>query len=128
MAANMKMAVFWVVAPCSVVEVYRRFRDSCCKAIALMMEAVSTSETSVNFYHTTRRNSPEDGHLQDLLQWSTHVLSEFLAILHATLTLAHLSQLQCCCCKDSHIKEPILQSQKLFLSCVSLDIHHRKQF
>jgi hypothetical protein len=25
-----KMAVFWVVAPCSVVEVYRRFRGRCC--------------------------------------------------------------------------------------------------
>jgi hypothetical protein len=28
-----------------------------------MMEAVSTSETSVNFYQTARRNIPEDGHL-----------------------------------------------------------------
>jgi hypothetical protein len=28
--------------------------------IALMMEAASTSETSVNFYQTTRRNIPED--------------------------------------------------------------------
>jgi hypothetical protein len=32
-------------------------------AIALMMEAASTSETSVNFYQTTRRNNPEDSHL-----------------------------------------------------------------
>jgi hypothetical protein len=31
--------------------------------IALMMEAASTSETPVNFYKTTRRNIPEDGHL-----------------------------------------------------------------
>jgi hypothetical protein len=29
-----------------------------------MMEAVSTSETSVNFYQTTRRNIPEDSHLR----------------------------------------------------------------
>jgi hypothetical protein len=30
-AANMKMAVVvWVVAPCSLVEVYRRFRGVCC--------------------------------------------------------------------------------------------------
>jgi hypothetical protein len=29
-AANMKMAVLWVVAPCSLVEVYRRFRGACC--------------------------------------------------------------------------------------------------
>jgi hypothetical protein len=33
------------------------------RAIALMMEAASTSETSVNFYQTTWRNNPEDSHL-----------------------------------------------------------------
>jgi hypothetical protein len=31
--------------------------------IALTMEATSTSETSVNFYQTTRRNNPEDSQL-----------------------------------------------------------------
>jgi hypothetical protein len=31
--------------------------------IALMMKAASTSETSANFYHTTRRNNPGDNHL-----------------------------------------------------------------
>jgi hypothetical protein len=31
--------------------------------IALKMKAASTSETSVNFYQTTRRNNPEDSHL-----------------------------------------------------------------
>jgi hypothetical protein len=45
----MTMAVFWVVAPCSLVD------------DGLMMEAASTSETSVNFYQDTRRN-PEDSH------------------------------------------------------------------
>jgi hypothetical protein len=42
----MKKAVFWVVA--------------------LMMEAASTYETSVNFYQTTRRYNPEDSQLQYL--------------------------------------------------------------
>jgi hypothetical protein len=28
-----------------------------------MMEAASTSETSVNFFQATRRNNPEDSHL-----------------------------------------------------------------
>jgi hypothetical protein len=28
--------------------------------VAMMMEAVSTSETSVSFYQTTQRNIPED--------------------------------------------------------------------
>jgi hypothetical protein len=41
-----KMAVFWDVAPCS-----------------QMTDAVSTSETSVSFYQTTRRNLPEDSHI-----------------------------------------------------------------
>jgi hypothetical protein len=29
-----------------------------------MMEAVNTSETTVNFYQTTRRYNPEDSHLR----------------------------------------------------------------
>jgi hypothetical protein len=40
-AASMKMTAFWDVAPCTLVEV------------DLMMEAVSTCETSVYFYETT---------------------------------------------------------------------------
>jgi hypothetical protein len=35
-----------------------------CCLIALMMEAARTSETSVNFYQTTRRYNPDDSHLQ----------------------------------------------------------------
>jgi hypothetical protein len=42
--------------------VYVRF-EVLSAAIALMMEAASTSETSINFYQTTRRNNPEDSHL-----------------------------------------------------------------
>jgi hypothetical protein len=42
------MAVFWVVVPCSPVEVYQR---------ALMMEAARTSETLVNFYQTVNCSS-----------------------------------------------------------------------
>jgi hypothetical protein len=52
-AASVKIRVFWDVAPCSHIEVDRRFR-------ALMMEAVRTYETSVNFNVTTRQYIPED--------------------------------------------------------------------
>jgi hypothetical protein len=43
---------------------------------ALMMEEVSTSEASINFYQTTRRNIPEDSHLhirrrEDLTSYHT---------------------------------------------------------
>jgi hypothetical protein len=51
---KMKMAVFSVVAPCSLGGLL----------IALMMEAARTSETLVNFYQTTRRYNPEDNHLR----------------------------------------------------------------
>jgi hypothetical protein len=34
------------------------------RVIALMMEAANTSETSVNFYQTTRHNNSEDSHLR----------------------------------------------------------------
>jgi hypothetical protein len=55
----MKMTVFWVVAPCSLVEGYQRFRS----LRALMMEAARTSETLLNLCQTTRRYNPEDSHL-----------------------------------------------------------------
>jgi hypothetical protein len=46
----MKITFFWDAAQCRAI-------------IALVMEAVSTFETSVNFCETTRRNNPEDSHL-----------------------------------------------------------------
>jgi hypothetical protein len=36
----------------------------CTRAIVVMVEAVSTSETSVSLHQTTRRNIQEDSHLQ----------------------------------------------------------------
>jgi hypothetical protein len=65
----MKKTVFWDVAACCLVEVYRCFRRAYylhhheLSVIALMMEAASTSETSVNFYQIKRRNNSEDSHL-----------------------------------------------------------------
>jgi hypothetical protein len=56
MAASMKMTIFWDVVTCSLVEV----------RTALMMEAASTSETSVNLYQTIWCNIPEDSHLEKL--------------------------------------------------------------
>jgi hypothetical protein len=61
----MKMVIFWVFTPCSLVEVYQCLRDTCClhyQGDGLIMEASSTSGTSVNFYLSTRRNNPEDRH------------------------------------------------------------------
>jgi hypothetical protein len=40
----MKMVVFWIVEPCSLVEAYRRFKGAYC-LITLVMEAASTCLT-----------------------------------------------------------------------------------
>jgi hypothetical protein len=55
------MTVFWDVAPCSLVEIDRRFTGAYCLHYE-GDEAVSTSETLINFYETTRCNIPEDSH------------------------------------------------------------------
>jgi hypothetical protein len=57
-----KISVFWVVAPCNLVEVYQRFGGSCC--LHHPGDESRTSETLVNFYQTTRRYNPEDSHLR----------------------------------------------------------------
>jgi hypothetical protein len=59
----LKKAVFWDVAPCSLVEVYRRFRGAYCLHYQGDEEAANTSETSVNLYQIIRHNDPEDSHL-----------------------------------------------------------------
>jgi hypothetical protein len=56
-ATSVNMAVFWDVTACSLIHIDRRFRRAY-YLIAQMMEAVSTSETSVSTYLTTQRNIP----------------------------------------------------------------------
>jgi hypothetical protein len=44
------------------------------RAIALMMEAARSSETSVNFYQTPRRNNPKDNHLHSTnVNWQVQI-------------------------------------------------------
>jgi hypothetical protein len=60
------MIAFWYIALCSLVVVVRRFRGVYCiisAMIALMMEIVLTSETSLYYNDTTRRNISEGFHL-----------------------------------------------------------------
>jgi hypothetical protein len=66
----MNMAVFWDIALCSLVDIDQGFRGPYClhHQITLMLEAVSSSETSVNFYKTTRRNILEYSHIHTRLR------------------------------------------------------------
>jgi hypothetical protein len=62
MAASMKMAVFWVVMLCGVVEVYQCFR-LLLSPITWVMEAGSAFEMLVKFCQTTWYYNPEGNHL-----------------------------------------------------------------
>jgi hypothetical protein len=70
------MAVFWVVAPCSLIE----------------------AEMSVNFYQTSRRNNPKESHLhtrrRENLRSNTH-LSRMPLCLHS-LRLAQQDTAEVC--------------------------------
>jgi hypothetical protein len=64
----MKMAVLRVVAPCKLLEAFQHFTGACClhyqgDPLIALMETASTSETSVKFHRTTRRNKPQDSRL-----------------------------------------------------------------
>jgi hypothetical protein len=52
----MKMAVFWVVAPCGMV----KFTD-----VSEVLAASIMKATVINFYQTTRRNNPEERHFHN---------------------------------------------------------------
>jgi hypothetical protein len=73
------MMVFWGVAPCTLVEIDRLFISAYCfhHQGALVMEAVRTSEMSKSFYQITRRNIPEDSHIQDYSPLSSSPLCSF---------------------------------------------------
>jgi hypothetical protein len=60
-AASMKMAVFWVVAPCSRGRSLPMFQ----RCLLPPSSGPCTSETPVNFYQTTRRYNAEDSHLNE---------------------------------------------------------------
>jgi hypothetical protein len=59
----MEMTVLWDVAPCSLVEICRRFKSAYC------LHHQDTSKMSVDIYETTRRNITEDSHLQTSNKW-----------------------------------------------------------
>jgi hypothetical protein len=69
-AASIKMTLFRDVDPCCPVGVYRRCRCLIFHHIVLMMEATTSSETSVNSYQTTH-NILEDRRLQRFFRFST---------------------------------------------------------
>jgi hypothetical protein len=58
-----KIAVFWFIAPFSREEVLEMLTASIISVISMMVEVISTFETSVSFYQATPCNNSEDRHL-----------------------------------------------------------------
>jgi hypothetical protein len=50
------MAVFWVVAPCSLVEVYQRFRGPCC--LHHQGDLATTQKTAIFVLTAVRTSNP----------------------------------------------------------------------
>jgi hypothetical protein len=66
------------------------FHRSVLRSIVLTMEAVRTSETSVNLYQSTRRYNPEDGHLTRKSfrrETANYIFSICFQLLHASSTV-----------------------------------------
>jgi hypothetical protein len=55
----MKITAFWDIVPCSIEQLTSVSEVLTASIFTLMMEAVNTSEMSVNLYETTQRNIPE---------------------------------------------------------------------
>jgi hypothetical protein len=77
---SMKVSAFWDIAPCSLIEVDRRF--------TLMMEAVHTSEMSV-YSETTRQYIPEESNLQHHPDLFNHTVSSWDYVLSNDRMIIH---------------------------------------
>jgi hypothetical protein len=125
----MKMAAFWVVAPCSLVEVYRRFRGTCCLH-ALMMEAASTAETPVNFYQTTRRYNPEDAIFVIIsVVKGAEVWSCTLCCRYVRIVVVRVPAGQCCGAPPPVLRTQFLRvaSEARFVPYLSVQCRHAVQ-
>jgi hypothetical protein len=73
---QLEMKAFWDVAPCSLGEVYRRFRGAyCLHHHSRPDDVVCTSVTSVYLTETTRRYIPDGGGHHDAGRRHQHYMS-----------------------------------------------------
>jgi hypothetical protein len=93
-----KITIFCVVATCWLAWVYRRFRGPGCHhhqgeewLIVLMMEAVRTSETSVNLYQSIWRYNPEHSHHHTHRRENLKLYLAFLLLRHGDASLWNYS-------------------------------------
>jgi hypothetical protein len=109
------MADFWDVALCSPVDTASIIRAM----TTLTLEAVSSSETSVNLYQTTRCNIPEGSHLKlsELLSMTTLTME---AVISSETSINIYQTTRCNVPQDSHLKlSELLLMTTLMVEAVS---------
>jgi hypothetical protein len=129
------MAAIWGVTLCSHLHVNRRFIYAVymIRAIGLMMEAVTTSTTSVNIYQTAWRNIQEDSHLNVEFYLSSPIIyflqqQHKLSVVELIEISAHILCVYCvykiCICSFSFIVCTLLTSPvKTDISATVLALH-----
>jgi hypothetical protein len=128
----LKIAVFWVVAPCSLVEVYQRFRGPCClhhqgELIALMMEAARTQKTAIFILTAVRTSNPTTLWYYLLLYAEVFQVTSSLQILWLKfyICFSYLFVCSSSLCSDlSRHSQPIRNSchiHSFLLTCVPSD-------
>jgi hypothetical protein len=70
----MKIDVFWDVVPCSLVDIYKRFREAYCLHHP-HSEAENSYETRVSIYQTTQSYIPENSHFMFYCQNITVIIN-----------------------------------------------------
>jgi hypothetical protein len=131
------VTVFWVVAPCSLVEVYRCFRGPCYlhhqsddgASSPWWWRQQAPLKRRVNFYQATRCNNPEDSHLHILRRenhkshritfCSAHITFK-LYLLLLTIESLNLSLGVCCYNKLLFLLTFQLSCLSLFIIVISL--------
>jgi hypothetical protein len=79
------MHVFWDVVPCHLVKMIDVSEMFTFSIVALMMAAVSTLETPVNFYQSALRNVPEESHVHSRHHENLKSLTSYVSLEQSAL-------------------------------------------
>jgi hypothetical protein len=70
------MDLFWNVTPCSLLQIHRRFKDLTVSIIALMMEAIRSSEGSAMAQAVSRRTLTTKTRVRSQISYSMQLEDE----------------------------------------------------
>jgi hypothetical protein len=119
------MAVFWVVAPCSLVVVYPRFRGPCC----LHHQGATTQKTAIFVLTAVRTSNPTWNHCTLRICWCCKLLSYlFLCVLRGPWSASFLCSVErrsaCAGCITSFLYDTVVTFVRELLLKIIVYINH----